>query len=279
MRSPRRPTIIVVGGALAVGSVAYGLGTQADDGTAVADSAAGAEESPDGGPPRFFMRAVAPGSSNLADSLGVDADELQAALRDFDAQQAGGRREEFSKALAKALEISSDKVQDAFDEIRRRHEDRLAGRLAKALGVDTDRVKDALETLRDERAVPFGGLAAKLADELGLKEADVREALIEAGPPLPQRGWHPGGPQRRPSMPLRRLASELGVSRADLRKALAELRPDGPRRFRADQRELAGFLAERFDLDADKVSDALAELGPPVGSRHRPGLPDHPRPL
>ena len=36
MRSKRRSTIIVVGGALAVASAGYGLGTQADDGTAVA---------------------------------------------------------------------------------------------------------------------------------------------------------------------------------------------------------------------------------------------------
>jgi hypothetical protein len=67
------------------------------------------------------------------------------------------------------------------------------------------------------------------------------------------------------------------VSRADLREALSELRPDRPGEFRAHQRELAQFLADRFDVDVDKVTDALGELGPPVGSRHRaPGLPDHP---
>ena len=40
MRRQRRTTIIVVGGALAIASVGYGLGTQAGDGTAIADNTA-----------------------------------------------------------------------------------------------------------------------------------------------------------------------------------------------------------------------------------------------
>jgi biotin operon repressor len=273
MRSQRRTTIIVVGGALAIASVGYGLGTQADDGTAVAESSQ-QEQRSGGAPPLPFERGAPPGFSDLADSLGVDADKLQDAMRDFHDQQDADRRQDFSQALAKALGISSAKVTDAFDALHQQKEGRLAARLARALDVDADKVKAALEKVKDDRPVPFGDFAATLAKELGLEEADVREALMEIGPPHGRP--HRGGPHGRPFLPLRRLAAELGVSRADLRKSLSELRPDRPGEFRAHQRELASFLADRFDLDVDKVSDALGELGPPVGSRHRGGLPDHP---
>src|SRR6185436_9155647 len=70
MRRQRRTTIIVVGGALAIASVGYGLGTQADDGTAIADNAAaeqdgnGAERG--GAPPLPFERGAPPGLNRLA---------------------------------------------------------------------------------------------------------------------------------------------------------------------------------------------------------------------
>ena len=274
MRPQRRTTVIVVGGALAIASVGYGLGTQADDGTAVAESSR-QEQRSGGAPPLPFERGAPPGFSDLADSLGVDADKLQDALRDFHDQQNAGRREEFSDALAKALGISADKVSAAFDALHENKQGRITGRLAKALGVDADEVKAAFDKLKDERPLRFGEFAAKLADELGVEEADVREALRKLGPP--HGGPGRGGPHGHPALPLRQLASKLGVDRSDLRKALRELRPGMPgRQFEEHQAKLARFLADRFDLDVDKVKDALGELGPPVGSRHRGGLPDHP---
>lgn len=217
MRRQRRTTIIVAGGALAIASVGYGLGTQVDGGTAIAESS----QQRNGDHPRLlFERGAPPGSSDLADTLGVNADELEQALRDFREQEHSDRREEASAALAGALGISADRVSDALERLDEKHEVRRADRMA----------------------------------------------------PAPGRGEH-----ARHALPLRQLAAELDVSRADLRKAFRELRPDGPgRRFNEHRQELAKFLAERFELGVDKVSDALAELGPPVRSGHRPGLPDHP---
>jgi biotin operon repressor len=228
MRSPRNPTIIVVGGALAIASVAYGLGTQADDGTAVADNAASASKSRDGGA-RFFMRGVPPGFDDLAYRLGVEADELRDALRDFHDQEHADRRAEMSTKLAEALGISQEKVEQALGALDKRMEAR-------------------------------------------------RERFMKDAPPPPDGGPHRGVRHLRPFLPLRQLAGELDVTRAELRKALRELRPDRPssRDFEAHQQELAEFLADRFDVHVDKVTDALGELGPPVGSGHRPGLPDHP---
>jgi transcriptional regulator with XRE-family HTH domain len=266
MRSQkRRTTVIVVGGALAIASVGYGLGTQADDGTAIAD---GARER-HAGPGLAFERGAPPGFSDLADRLGVDADELQDALRDFHDQEHAERRDEFAKKLAGALGISADKVESAFDGLRQRHEDRFAGRLADALGVDADEVKAALDKLKDERPLRFGDFAQKLADELDVDRSDVRAALMEIRP------FH-GRPHRHREMPLRQLAAALDVTRAELRAALRELRPPAVNGREQHQKELAQFLADRLNLDVDKVSDALAATAPPLMSPHRQGLPHHP---
>ena len=140
MRRQRRTTIIVVGGALAIASVGYGLGTQAGDGTAIADNAAaeqdgsGAERG--GAPPLGFDRGAPPGLSALADKLGVNTTALMQALRDYHDQHEADHRDEFAAKLAKALGISTAKVKSAFDGLHAKHEDRFAAKLANALGVD-----------------------------------------------------------------------------------------------------------------------------------------------
>ncbi len=273
MQRSRRTTIIVVGGALAIASVGYGLGTQADDGTAVAggDQRSGAAAGP-GGPPRFFEGGQPPGFTELADRLGVDADKLARAMRDFHDQQDADRRDEFTNVLADALGIPAARVRTAFDGLHRNREDRFAAKLADALGANVDDVKAALDKLEDQGPVQFPQFASKLADELGLDVSDVRAALIEIRP-------FAGVPHRRPALPLRQLSSALGVSRADLRKAFRELRRSAIDGWEKHNKELAQFLADRFDLDVDKVSDALAATAPPLSSPHPPGLPHDSRAL
>lgn len=261
MQTRGKTTVIVVGGALAVASVGYGLGTQADDGTAVAgggDRASGAIGFAPGGQP--------PGFENLADKLGVDSDELAQAMRDFHEKEHGDRRDEFAAALAKALRISTDKVTAAFEQLHQRREARVAARLAEALEVDADKVQAALDKLKGDSPRPPHELAQALADELGVDVTDVRRALFEAGPERDRA-------HRRDAMPLRQLASELGVTRAELRKALGELHPGERDRFEEHNQELAKFLADRFDLSTDKVAEALDALPRPVPPGHgdRPG--------
>jgi transcriptional regulator with XRE-family HTH domain len=295
MRPQRRTTVIVVGGALAIASVGYGLGTQANDGTAIADNATEQDgSSPDrGGRPLLpFERGAPPGFSDLADRLGVNVNQLARAMRDFHDQHDADRRDELAAALAKALGISTDKVESAFnrlhgdrgprfgdrDEDAAHREARFASRLANALGANVDDVKAALDKLKGDGPVRFGEFAQKLADELGLDVSDVRAALIKIRP------FH-DGPHRGRDMPLRQLAAALGVSRADLRAAFSELRQSAVNGWEQHQKELAQFLADRFNLDVNKVSDALAATAPPLSSPHRgpgspgEGLPDHPLPL
>jgi transcriptional regulator with XRE-family HTH domain len=235
MRSQkRRTTVIVVGGALAIVSVGYGLGTQADDGTAVADG----RQERHAGAGLAFECGAPPGFSRLADKLGVSQAELGQALRDFHDQADADRRDEFAGKLAGALGISADKVKSAFEGLHQQREDRFATRLADALGADVQDVKAALDKLKDERPVPFGDFAQTLADELNVEVSDVRAALMEIRP------FH----------------------------------GDRHRHREEHQKELAQFFAERFNLDVDKVSDALTATAPPLMSPHRPGLPDHPPP-
>lgn len=267
MQSKRRTTIIVVGGALAVASVGYGLGTQADDGTAIAGSDQGSETRiRSGSPPAFAERGQPPGFQGLAKTLGVDRDELAKAFRDFHESEEGDRRDEFAAALAKALGISTEKVTAAFERMHQQHEARFGARLAAALNVDADKVQAALDKLVDDTPRPPDEVAQALADELGVDVTDLRRALFEA---RPDRGRLHG----KHAMPLRRLASELGVSRAELRTALRELRAGGQYRWEEHKQALAKFLAERFDLSEEDVTSALEQLphpGPP-GHGSRPG--------
>jgi transcriptional regulator with XRE-family HTH domain len=259
--------VIVVGGALAVASVGYGLGTQADDGTAVALGDQSADtDSRGSGRPAFAVGGQPPGFQDLADELGVDADRLGQAFRDFHASKAGDRRDEIATALAKALGIPADRVTAAFDQLRQRHEARFAARLAAALNVDADSVQTALDKLMGHTPRPPEEFAQALADELNVDVADVRTALFES---RPERGRM----HRHAAMPLRQLASALDVSRADLRKALRELRAGAENGFKQHNEALAKFLASRFGLSVDNVAKALAELPRPMP----PGHVDRPR--
>jgi transcriptional regulator with XRE-family HTH domain len=245
-----------------VASVGYGLGTQADDGTAVAggDPSSSADGRP-GGRPSFARGGQPPGFQDLANKLGVDAGKLGQAFRDFRASEQGDRRDEFATALAKALGIPADRVTAAFDRLHQRREARLATSLASALNVDADRVQAALDKLMRNAPRPPEEFAQALADELNVDVTDVRRALFESRA-------EPGHVHRRPEMPLRQLATALGVSRAELRKAFRELHNGAENGREQDNEALAKFLAKRFNLSANDVSKALAELPRPAPPGH-----------
>jgi hypothetical protein len=219
MPTQRRTTVIIAGGALAVASVAYGLGTQADDGTAIAENSQNGER----GARLMVERAGPCGFGDLADELGVDDTKLEEALREFRGEHADGVRVNFANDLADALGISADKVSAALEKLNQQREERF-----------------------ERRGAP---------DELP--------------PPPGAMRFHFG-------VPLRQLATELGVTRSELRTALREVRERAADRFEQHNKELAEFLADRFDLDVDEVLDALPAAGPPLGLLHRSGLPHRP---
>jgi Clp amino terminal domain, pathogenicity island component len=276
MQSRRRTTIIVVGGALAVASVGYGLGSQVGDGTAVAGSEQGSDsDTRRGAPHGFGEMGQPPGFRSLANKLGVSTSELTKAFRAFHENEEAGRRDEFAAALAKALGISTDKVTAAFEQLHQQKEARFAATLAEALNVDADKVKAALDKLKADTPGHPEDFAQALADELGVGVTDVRRALFEARPD--RGGPDRGGMHREHALPLRQLASALGVSRAELRTALEGLRPEADKRRDEHTQALAKFLADRLNLSADDVAKALEQLPRPIpherGGRPGPGGP------
>ena len=215
---------------------------------------------------RDFHRDGPPGFAALADSLGVDANALEKALRDFHDQQAGDHRDDFAKALAGALGIPADNVTEALNGLEDKHKQRFAQRLADELGVDAADVTAALDKLAGDRQdgphAP-GDFAQKLADELGVGVDKVEDGLFAQ---RPDRGMHRGHHQRQP---LRQLADALGVTRAELRKALREVRADAESGWQKRQDALVSFLADRFNLSEGKVKDALGDLPGPAGPLDR----------
>ena len=196
MRSSKKAaTAAVLAGAVALASAAYGIGTQAGNGTAEAARDGRAQDEP-----RLMLRF-----DGLADELGVDADALEDAMRDFHEQEEGEVRDAFASALAEALGKPVDEVRAALDEVGP-GEGRRPGcaphvslrRLAAELDVTRGELRQALGEARSGVDSSFEqrheDLVTFLADRLGVSREKVEEALPEPprldGPPR----FGPGGP-------------------------------------------------------------------------------------
>jgi ClpA/ClpB-like protein len=202
MRSPVKTTVVVLCGAVALASAAYGIGSQTGGGTAAAgDGAARGDRSP-----RGFERGLDIGFGDLADELGVDADELRDALMDFHEQREGENRDAFAAALADALGKPVDEVEAALERVRPGEPFRRGcrpglglGRLAAALDVTRAELRQALEELRAGAESRFeerrDALVKFLAERFGLSEDEVERALPDFPvPPGPMHGPVPPGP-------------------------------------------------------------------------------------
>jgi len=244
--------------AVAISSVAYGLGSQRGDGTAAAlrtGSSFASDAGPAGGPPGARL-------DDLADRLGVSADKLEAALEDLrgDRSAPDDLHAELAGDLAAELGVPADRVTAALEKLRDEHGDRhdeLTETLAGKLGVEASELRAAFEKLRADgprHRGPRAGAAA-LARELGIDAAKVRSAFRELrdelGPPR-RKGDHGDFAAD--------LAGELGVSESAVQDALDKLRE-------AKHDEFAAALAQRLDLSVAKVEDVLGSL--PHHGRHR----------
>ena len=242
MTKGKRTTAFALAGAIALASGAYALGAQADDGSAEAAKTARDEARFGHGP-----GPGRPGFDGLADRLGVDEADLRAALEDIGAD----RKDDAAQRLADALGIDAAKVEQAFENVRPerparprvRRPEALAAALAKELGLSTEKVRAAIEERRGHPGDP-----GDLADELGVSEERLREA------------FHAVFGKFRPHRPgLANLAEELGVTQAQLEAAFEKLH-DQKDELRD---EFARELADRLNLDEERVQDALGALHPP----------------
>jgi hypothetical protein len=195
MRSSKKAaTAAVLAGAVALASAAYGIGTQTGDGTA--------EAAREGQPraERLFMSV-----DDLAKELGVEADELEDAMRDFHEQERGEVRDAFASALAEALGKPADEVRAALDEVRPGEGMRPGcaphvslRRLAAELDVTRGELREALRETRPGVDLPFENLhedlVTFLAERLGVSKETVEEALPEPPEPGDRPRFGPGGP-------------------------------------------------------------------------------------
>jgi hypothetical protein len=195
MKGSTAATAAVLAGAVALASAAYGIGTQTGDGTAEA-----ARDGERPAEPRLFMRF-----DGLAEELGVDADELEDAMRDFHEQQSGEVRDAFASALAEALGKPVDDVKAALEEVGPGEGMRPGcaphvslRRLAAELDVTRSELRKALGEARAGVDSPFEqqheDLVTFLADRFGLSKDEVEQALPEPPDPDERPRFAPDGP-------------------------------------------------------------------------------------
>jgi energy-converting hydrogenase A subunit M len=115
------------------------------------------------------------------------------------------------------------------------------------------------------RGGPLG--SESLADRLGVDESELREALEDVRPQLPD-------PREVRGDFAERLSDELGIDQERVEAALERMRRSAERDFEQRRDELAERLADRLNLDADEVEEALGDF-PFLGHR-RMGPPPMP---
>jgi transcriptional regulator with XRE-family HTH domain len=279
--------VVLSSGAYALGSQSGGGGALASGSNASASSGSGATNASDRQGPRT-VRGVRRGARDfgldaLAQKLGVSPTALRDALQAIrQAKTPQQRRTEAIQALATALGKPVDQVTSAVTSVLpdrgpggpgRRFGDDFAAALAKALGVDQAKVQAGLDKARQDLQANRGNgngnrrdrdrgalrdtLVNDVAAATGADAAKVRSAL---------QGLRPDRGQRRQDRRDNRddvrqkLATALGVTTAQLDAAFKTVATQARDQFATE-------LAQRLNVDAQKVKDALASL-PGPGRRH-----------
>jgi hypothetical protein len=253
--------------AVVLASGAYALGSQSGGGGALASGSSGSATSGSPARDRGFRRGGDFGLDALATRLGVSTTALRDALQAIRSSKTPEqRRQEFIEALASALGKPADQVTSAVNSVlpdRGARRDGFGAALARELGVDAAKVQAAFDKLRsdfrnrrrDRNRDRRTTLANALATELGIDAARVRAALDKLKPARGDR-------RDRGDDIRRRLATALGVTTDQLETALDKARTDARNAF-------ASELAQRLNIDVQKVQDALQDLpGRGFGRRH-----------
>ena len=133
--------------------------------------------------------------------------------------------------------------------------------LAKALGVTEEKLQAAFEKVRPEKGDRKDERVAAIAKALGAKESDVQSVFeAQRGTGGPGGGPRGGGRGRggASSELVSALAKKTGKSEAEVRKALEAARPDPA----AKRDELVAALAKELGIDVAKVKSALEAARP-----------------
>ena len=214
-------TGLILGGAVALAVGAYGVGSQADGGSAAAKGAATAYGQGYGPGPGGGFGGRGRFLDDAASQLGVTPAALRSALESLRGERRDdrqGKRDELATSLAASLGVPVAKVQAALEKLAPKGKrgrwrgdrgappplrgrrgpggpggpgrgllraDRLVSALATELGVPKADVQKAVETFRtkeeSEHAAQRDAFAQKLADKLGIS-VDKVKSVLERGP-------------------------------------------------------------------------------------------------
>ena len=269
-RTKKLATLLAVGVVLSSG--AYALGTQTGGGGALASGSnaaatgsakAGATVVSDRQGGRPGIRRGVFGLDDLATKLGVSQTALRTALDAIrDSKTPAQRRTELTQALATALGKPVDQVTSALDSVLPDKPDRdrirgaFAADLAKALGVDTAKVQAGLDKAKQDfqgrrgRRGNLDTVVNDIASATGVDAAKVRSALRSL---RPQRGLRRDRDRRGDDI-RGKLATALGVTTDQLEAAFDKVRTQARDQFATE-------LAQRLNIDVQKVKDALPDFG------------------
>jgi hypothetical protein len=262
-------TALALTGAVAVGSGAYALGSQADDGSAQAARGSGAQQAAAGfagGPGRghgFFDL------DETAEALGVEASALRQALEDLreEAPDHDDMRQELATALAGKLGVEASKVQEALEALHPapgdRHAD-FAAALAKELGMAATKVESALEKVH-ERGSARRGPARLTRATWRISSASPRTRCRLRWTSCVPR-WRPSTTSGAPTSP-RRSRSAWTSRPPRWRRCSGRCRPSGT--GAREHRHPLGVVGSRIRRDrrSDRVSVSgasirIRDLGP-----------------
>jgi Clp amino terminal domain, pathogenicity island component len=225
--TPKATTGLILGGAVALAVGAYGVGSQANGGSAAAKGAATAYGQGYGPGPGGGFGGRGRFLDDAASQLGVTPAALRSALESLRGERRDdrqGKRDELASSLAASLGVPVAKVQAALDKLAPK------GKRGRWRG--------------DRGGPPPGG----------------------APPPLRGRRG-PGGPGRgllRADRLVSALATELGVPKADVQKAIETFRTKEESEHAAQRDAFAQKLADKLGISVDKVKSVL-ERGPGGG--------------
>jgi hypothetical protein len=282
-RTKKLATLLAV--AVVLTSGAYALGSQAGGGGALASSsgsgnpsgnAVGATNVSTGngaGVHGFRGDRFRAGFDNLAQKLGVSTTALQNALKAIrDEKTPEQRKTEAIQAFATALGKPVDQVTSALNSVLPDrgpgkpgdHRGDFAAAVAKALGVDQAKVQAGLDKARQDlqnskpgqngrrfdRGAFQDTIVNDIASATGADAAKVRSALQSLRPKVGDRRDH-----RAALVDIRqKLATALGVTTAQLDAAFQKVATQARDQFATE-------LAQKLNIDAQKVKDALPTVG------------------
>jgi hypothetical protein len=221
----RKPLIGALAGVLALGGAAVAFANDSSTKAGDGREAAGAFSIAGGPLVTFGEGPVGSFAEDLAAELDLSTDEVEQALDAVADKRSADHRQQMAENLSEhldgvsvedieaALAVAEEQMREAFEDGDPPRPDQFAATLAEELGLSEDEVEDALAALREEAFSAHREEAGKRLDEavesgkLSEDEADAIRERLESLPAPPELGRREDG-----ALPLEPPPGRPGVS-------------------------------------------------------------------